>query len=72
MEEGQEVLLRQGDCVVQRGTNHAWVNKSGRRPVAKKDLHAPRGSVCHHSASNRPCRKAMKDCTFCGTRRGEG
>jgi mannose-6-phosphate isomerase-like protein (cupin superfamily) len=27
MEEG-EVLLRQGDCVVQRGTNHAWVNKS--------------------------------------------
>jgi mannose-6-phosphate isomerase-like protein (cupin superfamily) len=27
MEEG-EVLLRQGDCIVQRGTNHAWVNKS--------------------------------------------
>jgi mannose-6-phosphate isomerase-like protein (cupin superfamily) len=27
MEEG-EVLLRAGDCVVQRGTNHAWVNKS--------------------------------------------
>lgn len=26
MEEG-EVLLRAGDCVVQRGTNHAWVNK---------------------------------------------
>jgi mannose-6-phosphate isomerase-like protein (cupin superfamily) len=29
MEEG-EVLLRQGDCIVQRGTNHAWVNKSGK------------------------------------------
>jgi mannose-6-phosphate isomerase-like protein (cupin superfamily) len=27
MEEG-ETLLRQGDCIVQRGTNHAWVNKS--------------------------------------------
>lgn len=26
MEEG-EVLLRAGDCVVQRGTNHAWVNR---------------------------------------------
>jgi quercetin dioxygenase-like cupin family protein len=29
MEEG-EVLLRAGDCIVQRGTNHAWVNKSDR------------------------------------------
>lgn len=27
MEEG-EILLRTGDCIVQRGTNHAWVNKS--------------------------------------------
>ena len=27
MEDG-EVLLRPGDCIVQRGTNHAWVNKS--------------------------------------------
>jgi mannose-6-phosphate isomerase-like protein (cupin superfamily) len=27
MEEG-EVLLRPGDCIVQRGTNHAWVNRS--------------------------------------------
>ncbi len=26
MEDG-EVLLRQGDCVVQRGTKHAWVNR---------------------------------------------
>jgi len=29
MEEG-EVLLRAGDCIVQRGTNHAWINKSDR------------------------------------------
>ena len=28
MEDG-EVLLRQGDCIVQRGTKHAWVNRSG-------------------------------------------
>ena len=28
MEEG-EVLLKAGDCIVQRGTNHAWVNRSG-------------------------------------------
>ena len=27
MEDG-EVLLRAGDCIVQRGTNHAWVNKT--------------------------------------------
>jgi mannose-6-phosphate isomerase-like protein (cupin superfamily) len=26
MEEG-EVLLRPGDCIVQRGTNHAWKNR---------------------------------------------
>jgi mannose-6-phosphate isomerase-like protein (cupin superfamily) len=29
MEDG-EVTLRAGDCIVQRGTNHAWVNKSGK------------------------------------------
>ena len=29
MEEG-EVLLKAGDCIVQRGTNHAWANRSGR------------------------------------------
>src|SRR5262249_29351748 len=29
MEDG-EVLLKQGDCIVQRGTNHAWVNRSGK------------------------------------------
>jgi mannose-6-phosphate isomerase-like protein (cupin superfamily) len=27
MEDG-ETLLRAGDCIVQRGTNHAWVNKT--------------------------------------------
>ena len=27
MEDG-ETLLKPGDCIVQRGTNHAWVNKS--------------------------------------------
>ena len=26
MEKG-EVLLRPGDCIVQRGTNHAWKSK---------------------------------------------
>ena len=31
MEEG-EVELHAGDCIVQRGTNHAWVNRSG-KPV---------------------------------------
>lgn len=29
MEEG-EVLLRTGDCIVQRGTKHAWANRSGK------------------------------------------
>jgi len=29
MEDG-EVLLRPGDCIVQRGTKHAWVNRSGK------------------------------------------
>ncbi len=27
MEEG-EIEISQGDCIVQRGTNHAWINKS--------------------------------------------
>ncbi len=27
MEEG-EITVRQGDCIVQRGTNHAWINKT--------------------------------------------
>ena len=25
-----EALLREGDVVVQRGTNHAWANRSGK------------------------------------------
>ena len=25
-----ETLLKQGDVVVQRGTNHAWANRSGK------------------------------------------
>jgi naringenin degradation protein FdeH len=29
MDEG-EVLLRAGDCLVQRGTNHAWANRGDR------------------------------------------
>lgn len=29
MEDG-EVLLKTGDCIVQRGTKHAWVNRSGK------------------------------------------
>ena len=29
MEDG-EIALKPGDCIVQRGTNHAWVNKSGK------------------------------------------
>ena len=29
MDEG-EVLLRAGDCLIQRGTNHAWSNRSDR------------------------------------------
>lgn len=29
MEEG-EVTVRQGDCIVQRGTNHAWINRTSK------------------------------------------
>jgi hypothetical protein len=28
--DDSEVLLRPGSVVVQRGTNHAWANRSGR------------------------------------------
>ncbi|MGZ6016898.1 MAG: cupin domain-containing protein [Phenylobacterium sp.] len=28
MDDGQELLLKAGDVIVQRGTNHAWVNRS--------------------------------------------
>ena len=28
--DNEEVLMRQGDVVVERGTNHAWANRSGK------------------------------------------
>ena len=28
LDKGDEVTLRPGDCIVQRGTNHAWANRS--------------------------------------------
>lgn len=31
LDDGVEVVLKEGDTVVQRGTNHAWVNRSGRK-----------------------------------------
>ncbi|TCP56645.1 cupin domain [Tamaricihabitans halophyticus] len=27
MGDGSETLLRQGDCIIQQGTDHAWVNR---------------------------------------------
>jgi uncharacterized cupin superfamily protein len=29
----QEVALKKGDIVIQRGTNHAWSNRSGKPAV---------------------------------------
>lgn len=29
LDDGQETLLRTGDCVIQNGTRHAWRNRSG-------------------------------------------
>ena len=29
--DDQDIVLKQGDVVVQRGTNHAWSNRSGRK-----------------------------------------
>ncbi len=31
LDDGVEVVLKQGDTAIQRGTNHAWVNRSGRK-----------------------------------------
>jgi len=31
LDDGSEVVLREGDVVIQRGTNHAWANRSGKR-----------------------------------------
>lgn len=38
LDSGEEVTLRRGDCVVQRGTNHAWRNRSGRPVVVSSVL----------------------------------
>jgi uncharacterized cupin superfamily protein len=38
----EEVVLRQGDVVIQRGTNHAWNNRSGRPAVVAIASHAGR------------------------------
>jgi hypothetical protein len=31
LESGEEVHLKAGDVMVQRGTNHAWVNRSDKK-----------------------------------------
>ena len=33
LDDGKEVLLKAGDCVVQNGTRHAWHNRSGEQCV---------------------------------------
>lgn len=33
LDDGQEVHLRAGDCVVQNGTRHAWHNRASERAV---------------------------------------
>lgn len=38
LDSGEEVELRRGDSVVQRGTNHAWRNRSGRPCVVSSVL----------------------------------
>ena len=30
LDDGEEVLLGPGDCVIQNGTRHAWHNRSSR------------------------------------------
>ena len=35
----QEVLLQVGDVVIQRGTNHAWSNRSSQRAVLAMASH---------------------------------
>ena len=30
LDDGQKVHLKQGDCVIQNGTRHAWRNRSDR------------------------------------------
>lgn len=31
LDDGVEVVLKEGDTVIQRGTNHAWANRSGKK-----------------------------------------
>lgn len=38
LDSGEEVHLQRGDCVVQRGTNHAWRNRSGKPCVVSSVL----------------------------------
>jgi quercetin dioxygenase-like cupin family protein len=45
LDDGKEVLLKAGECVVQNGTRHAWHNRSKEKCViavcllgARKDL----------------------------------
>jgi len=38
LDSGEEVTLQRGDCVVQRGTNHAWRNQSGKPVVVSSVL----------------------------------
>jgi len=38
LDSGESVELTRGDCVVQRGTNHAWRNRSGRPVVVSSVL----------------------------------
>jgi mannose-6-phosphate isomerase-like protein (cupin superfamily) len=33
LDDGAEVLLRAGDCVIQNGTRHAWHNRSAEKCV---------------------------------------
>jgi len=38
----QETVLRPGDVVIQRGTNHAWSNRSGKPAVVSIASHDAR------------------------------
>ena len=33
LDDGAEVLLKAGDCVIQNGTRHAWRNRSSEKCV---------------------------------------
>jgi len=33
LDDGAEVVLKAGDCVIQNGTRHAWHNRSGEKCV---------------------------------------